>query len=191
MEWLNALVDRFILDRDDATLARRSILAVASGGVAGATAFLESCRMIGEAAADPAELIEALDAQLVDVDAIGSLVIRTFASVRVTYPSRQDAQAARASLSVAADAVYDVAGSQYGPIVMAWLVRLVGIAIVEISALAAARAPLVRVETGLSLPSSLIAYDLYGDPERGREIVLRNRAATPFILPVVLEALAE
>lgn len=193
MDWLNDLVDRFILDADDATLARRSILGINQGGALGATAFLESCRMVGEAAADAAALILAMDAITApDVSAaVGTLVIRTFASVRVDYPSRQDAQAARSSLSAAADAVYDVTGALYGADIMAWLVRLVGIAIVEISAIAAARAPLVRVETGISLPSSLLAFDLYGDPDRGRELVVRNRTGTPFIMPAVLEALAE
>lgn len=193
MDWLDDLVDRFIIDADDATLARQSILGMNQGGALGAAAFLESCRIVGEAAEDPAALIVALDGLGVGdmAAAIGALVIRTFAAIRADYPSRPDAQAARTSLSVAADAVYDTAGALYGADIMAWLVRLVGVAIVEISAIAAARAPLVRVETGISLPSSLLAYDLYGDPDRGRELVVRNRIGTPFIMPAVLEALAE
>lgn len=50
--------------------------------------------------------------------------------------------------------------------------------------------PLVRVETGVPLPASLVAWQLYGDPTRAGELVRRNGVATPFFMPTSLEAIA-
>ncbi len=191
MSWLDDLVSRFVADVDDLALAQQSSATIAGGGEAAATAHLELCRLVGESATDTAGLMLALDGVGEGVlDRLSALVIACFAAVRADYRARSDAQAARAALSARADGVIDAAGVAYGADVHAWLLRLVGESVVQISAIAASRAPLVRVETCLSLPSSLIAYDLYGDPARGEELVARNRTGTPMVMPVVLEALA-
>ncbi|BDA84965.1 hypothetical protein Sa4125_25070 [Aureimonas sp. SA4125] len=192
MIWLVNLVDRFVLDADDLASARGLAVGVGLTGAEAAMSCLTACRVLGEAADDPEGLILALDglSGLTATEAIGALVARCFAAVRVDYPSRQDAQAGRAALSAAAEPVYGAAGTEAGPDVLAFVVRLVGQAATEISAIAATRSPLVRVETGVSLPSSLLAWDLYGDPDRGRELVQRNRTGTSMVMPIVLEALA-
>lgn len=192
MDWLDDLIARFIGDADDLTIAQALALTVRSGGDGAAAAYLDACRQLGESADDSAGLIAAL----AEVEApgtigrLGMLVVACFAAVRADYAARPDAQAARVALSMQADAVTDDAGALYGAEVHRWLIRLVGEAVLQISAIAANRAPLVRVETGLSLPSSLLAYDLYGDPERGAELVDRNRTGTPMVMPVIFEALA-
>lgn len=191
MTWLDDLVTRFVTDAEDAARAQRLAATVAGGGADAAAAYLDLARLVGESATDTAGLLAALD-DLEDaavIDRLGIFLVACFAVVRADYAARQDAQAARAALSARADAVIDDAGVAFGADLHAWLVRLAGETVVQISALAASRAPLVRVETGLSLPSSLLAYDLYGDPERGAELVARNRAATPLVMPIALEAL--
>lgn len=193
MDWLGDLIASFVLDDDDAVVARQMALAVTSGGAVGATAFLETCRRIGEGADDPEDLIKALDL-LEEPDAVsrlGMLVIRCFAVVRIDYESRQAAQRARFQLSTVADDVYETVAGSFGADALSWIARLVGEAVQQVSAIAASKAPVVRVETGLSLPSSLLAFDLYGDPERGRELVLRNGLGTPLVMPTAFEALSE
>jgi prophage DNA circulation protein len=68
--------------------------------------------------------------------------------------------------------------------------RLSGVAVDHVSRLAATLAPVVLVETGISVPSSLAAFDLYGDASRGAELVARNRHRAPLLMPTVFEALA-
>ncbi|MEP9378383.1 hypothetical protein ABLE91_16830 [Aquabacter sp. CN5-332] len=192
MTWLEDLIARFVSDADDLALAQVRSLAAGGVGAPAAEAYLELCRLVGESAQDSAGLLAALDDMPLPqvIDRIGALVVACFAAVRADYPARPDAQAARAALSARGDGVIDQAGAAYGAEVFGWLNRLVGEAVVQVSQIAATRAPLVRVETGLSLPSSLIAYDLYGDPSRGADLVARNRTGTPMAMPVVLEALA-
>ncbi len=192
MDWLSDLVARFVVGADDVALARRDLMALGSGGETAARGFLEVCRLVGESATDRAGLVTALD-DLVSGDVlarIGGLVIDCFAVVRTDYPARPDAQAARARIAARADLVLEDAGGAFGAGVHQFLQRLAGEAIMQVSAIAANRAPLVRVETGVSLPSSVMAWDLYGDPTRGEELVSRNRSGTPLLMPTRLEALA-
>lgn len=112
------------------------------------------------------------------------------AAVRRDYPARQDASAARDALRLATDAAMaDSAG--LGADVHAWLTGITGDAARVLSRTAAARAPLSRVETRVSLSSIRAAYDLYGDANRAGELVDRNRIATPVFMPLAFEALTE
>lgn len=192
MDWLLDLLDRFVTDPDDLYAGRAKVAGISAGGEAGATAYLEACRLLGEAASDSAGLIAALDEidEPTLVQRIGGVVITCFAALRATYPARPDAVAARAALVARADPVIELAGTAFGHELHGWLTNLTSTAVRELSALAATRAPLVRVETGVSLPAALIAWDLYGDPNRDGELVDRNESGTAFIMPVILEALA-
>lgn len=192
MDWLIDLVETRISDSDDAAVARKTALQVSLGGAAGAIAYLETCRKIGEGAGDPSAVIDELDQAGLTraVDCMGDLVIRCFAAVRVDYDSRQAAQQGRTRLAAQADASYELVAAEFGADALSWIVRLVGESIQQISAIAATKAPMVRVETGLSLASSLLAWDLYGDPERGRELVLRNGIGAPMVMPTSFEALS-
>lgn len=192
MEWLLDLLDRFVSDADDLSAGRAKVAGIDAGGEAGATSYLEACRLIGEAATDSAGLIAALDEidEPTLVQRIGCLVIACFATLRGDYPARPDAVAARTALVARAGPVTEDAGTTYGFELHGWLTALVGTAVDQLSTLAATRAPLVRVETGVSLPATLIAWDLYGDPSRDAELVDRNECGTAFVMPVILEALA-
>ncbi|WP_052194632.1 hypothetical protein [Aureimonas altamirensis] len=192
MDWLSDLIERFVVDPDDRALAAVRLRTSQGRGASAAEAYLQLCRLVGESAVDTQGLMKALSGfeRAGTLDRVGSLVIASFAAVRAAYPTRPEAQAARSALADFADAVIDDAGAQFGSSVHQWLVRLVGEAIVQVSTIAANRAPLVRVETGLSLPSSLLAYDLYEQPERGAELVERSRTSTPLLMPVTFEAVA-
>lgn len=192
---LAGLADELIASADDRRAADRLVGTMSAGKEAGMRAALDLARLIGEAS-DPEAALAALDRMMAtgdfDGDApahVSAIVVACFATVRADYSARQDAAAARSALSARADAAYARIG-EAGAEVLDWIVRLVGETVLSLSALVASRVPVVRVETGISLPSTLLAWDLYGDPSRAAEIVRRNRTGTPLIMPVGFEALA-
>jgi len=108
---------------------------------------------------------------------------------RVTWSSRRAARQARTLLIDRAHLAYAVAGP-LGPDFYAWLAGLVALAVRLISDLAANATPVVRVESGISLPSTVLAYQLYGDAKRASGLVDIAGAATPMVMPAAFEALA-
>lgn len=110
------------------------------------------------------------------------------ASIRVDYPAQQDAARARAALAGVASQGIEAAGV-FGADAVEWLSGLTGQAATALSRIAANRAPLVRVETGLSLSAIRAAYDLYGDANRAGEMVRRNAVPAAVWMPVSFEAL--
>jgi len=112
------------------------------------------------------------------------------AVLRATYAARPDATAARTRFAGLASPVVERVGEVLGFAAGEALSDLAGETVTTLSRVAADRAPLVTVETGVSLPSVVLAWRLYGDAERSTELVDRNRAATPALMPVRLEALA-
>lgn len=188
---LSGLARELIIDADDLASVDALAVAAQAGGDSGVTALLQLARLTGEAATDPGAVPDAVD-RVQDETPLWrllALVVVCFAAVRADYPSRQDAQAARTAISDRADTVYSEA-SVYGPETIAWLVSMTGAATLYLSRTAAERAPAVRVETGVSLPATLLAYDLYGDAGRAQELVDRNRVATSLVMPVSFEAVA-
>lgn len=185
------LADRLLGDGEDRAMASRLAAAATAGGTDGIAATLTLARLIGEAAAadDLAVALAAVSAG----DALTRLALFTatcFAAVRASYATRQDAIAARARIAAAADALYPLAAPA-GPDAFDFIVRLAGSVVTGLSALAASRAPMVRVEINMSAPSVLMAWQLYADPARAAELVQRNRVATPFLMPVTFEAPAD
>jgi len=192
LDYLGSLARELITDDDDLLQVDGLMVAAQAGGMAGVIALLQVAQLIGEAADDAAAVPSALD-RTPAADAlwaVAGLVTASFAAVRADYPSRQDAQAARAAISARAETVYASAGV-FGSDLVDWLVSLTGITVIHLSRTAAERSPAVRVETGVSLPSTLLAYDLYGSAARAGEIVDRNRISTSLVMPVSFEALAE
>lgn len=113
----------------------------------------------------------------------------SLATVRRDYLAQQDAARTRESLSALLLPVVE-ASADLGADVFEWLSGVTGEMALELSRVAADRAPLVRVETGLSMSAARLAYDLYGDPARAPELVGRNKVATPVFMPVTFEAVA-
>lgn len=163
---------------------------IAAGGVDGASAALELARLVG-LIADPDALAAriATESSASALDATTLLVAACFGAVRGDYASRQDAVDARAQIASRADATYRTAGNLDADL-LDWLIRLAGETIQQLSLIAADRAPLVRVETGISLPSSVIAWKLYGQPSRGEELAGRNKSGTAMLMPATIEAVA-
>lgn len=110
--------------------------------------------------------------------------------VRQTYRARPDALAAREEFLAVASRVQNNVGIHLGAEAFDWLFDVVAMTSTHLSDTAANRMPLVAIETDTSLPSPLLAHRLYHDPQRARELVDRNKAATPMFLPVRLEGLA-
>ena len=148
--------------------------------------------------ADPAELRAHLAVELVmpvesaagiaeQAALAGALAI---AAVRGDYPARPDARRAREAMAAAVAPVVAAAGAALGFEAKAWLAGMTGEAALILSRTAATRAPLVRVETGLSLSAVTVAYQLYGDANRAQEMVDRNRVTTAALMPAAFEALA-
>lgn len=191
MSWASDLAARLISATDDLAQVARLSAAAILPGVDGRIACLELCQLIGEAA-EPKAALDAID-ELAGTDEaselVGRLIIHCFAAVRLDYPAQPDAATARLAVSTRARAAYPAIGDALGTDALDFVVRLVGQTVVELSRIAASRSPLVRVETALSLPSSLIAFDLYGDPARGEEIMGRNRTGTPMLMPIAIEAI--
>lgn len=112
------------------------------------------------------------------------------ATVSADYRAQADAAAARAALAALASAAIEDAAAFLGDDATAWVAQMTGEAALSISAGAANRAPLVLVETGLSVSAIVAAYALYGDANRDAEIVDRNPAGNAVFLPLRFEALA-
>lgn len=183
MNLLAALADTLLTGTEDRSKAEALLLA--GDGVS----RLELARLIGEAG-EAADVLAEIDAASAP-DATTSvlcLVAACFAAVRADYRARQDAARQRDAIGRRAEAAYALAAVA-GPDMLGWLVALVGETVTQLSVTAANRAPLVRVATMLSLPSSLIAWQLYGDPTRAGELVDRNSVATPMVMPAEIEAL--
>ncbi len=105
------------------------------------------------------------------------------------YAARQDAVAARSALADMADTARE-AMATLGYVAAEWYGGLIGAALDAMSRDAANLKPLVRVETGLSLPSTLLAWQVYGDPSRAAELISRNKVATACFMPSALTAIA-
>ena len=103
---------------------------------------------------------------------------------------QQSAVAARARIGMAMDGATDRIGAAAGLEVVSLLSEVANTCSAHLATLAADLKPLVQVATPRSAPSSVLAWELYGDPERGAELVDRNRTMTPLFMPTKVTALA-
>ncbi|MER8667631.1 DNA circularization N-terminal domain-containing protein [Mesorhizobium sp. M1156] len=106
------------------------------------------------------------------------------------YLSRQDARRARDRIAPVVDPAIEALSSGLDVAVSEWLSDIAATAASDLSAVAANRAPLVSVQTEISLPATALAYALYGDAGRAGELVQRNSVATPAAMPTSFEAIA-
>ena len=147
----------------------------------------------------PENLTPALAAMIDDADvsdptmaAVAALLAGalSISMLRATYIAQPDAAAARDLIKSVAESILETLGDTLGFAAMNALDAVTGETALALSRLAASRAPLVRVETGISLPSTLLAWEIYQDPERAGELIDRNGIGTPLLMPVGFEALA-
>ncbi|WP_201829548.1 hypothetical protein [Microvirga zambiensis] len=108
-----------------------------------------------------------------------------------SYMDRPSAQAASGRLANLADASLERIAENGGEDVWRAASDAVRQAIDYLGRGALDLKPVVLVEAMRSFPATVLAWRLYGDPERAEELVERNSCTTPLFMPTSLEALAE
>lgn len=196
LAWLSARAAEIVTDADDIVLvADRVAAAVDLDAAAFAAEILDLARILGESVRTEAQFKALATFPDFDTD-IGRNGVTLLAAVaqalaigRVDWLSRPRARAARTAFVDLAHQAYAVA-APFGPDLYGWLANLVSVAVRLVSDRAANATPVVTVESGISLPSTVLAYQLYGDAKRAAGLVDISGAATPLIMPVRFEALA-
>ena len=109
---------------------------------------------------------------------------------RTTFGDRQAASAARDRIIVAHDAALDRISAVLGQGAAFVLGTAAGQTCAHLVDISGSLQPIVQAEAGRSMPSTGLAWSLYGDPVRSAELVARNRCGTPLFMPATFEALA-
>lgn len=195
--WLSTLAVTLVTDALDAEeLADRLAAAPDLGAEAFAAELLSLMKVIGESVYTPAgfDTIKAgnfHDQATSDVGAILLAVGLSIAGARAEWISRPQARSARSRISTAGDAGLAVVSAMGAGAVdlYVWLSRLIEISVRLVSQDAADAVPVVRVETGISQPSSVLAYQLYGDARRAARLVEIAGATAPMLMPISFDAL--
>lgn len=195
--WLSDLAAVIVQDADDlADVATRIVAAPDLLAAAFSTEILSLMRIVGESVTTIGGFDSLKAGTFADdeTEAAGKILLAvglSLASGRVEWISRPQARAGRERISAAGDAALAVvstigadAAALYG-----WLSRLVQTSVRLVSDLAADLAPVGRVETGISMPSTVIAYKLYGDAGRAASLVDIAGSSTPMLMPIGFDAL--
>jgi prophage DNA circulation protein len=112
------------------------------------------------------------------------------ALTRAPFVSRPEAVTARADFVERVEAeMQETTGAALAPVFVA-LQTLQGATVAYLTGLIADLAPIITVDAPLALPSLVLAWELYQDPLRAREIVARNHVPHPSFMPLRFEALA-
>ncbi|GJD51083.1 hypothetical protein OPKNFCMD_3834 [Methylobacterium crusticola] len=112
------------------------------------------------------------------------------AECRSDFADRRAATAARTRITTACDGIFDPVADLLGQEVAEILGAAARQASAHLVTQAVSLAPVVRVATGRSFPSTALAWSLYGDPSRADELVSRNRIGTPLFCPATIEAVS-
>lgn len=195
--WISTLADRLVADALDAEDIRNRLAAAPDmEAEAFAAETLSLMRVIAESVSTPTGFDTVTagafeDRAAADFGAILLSVALSIAGARASWISRPQARAARSRISAAGDSALAIVSAMGGAAVdlYLWLSRLVEVSVRLVSQDAADAVPVVRVETGISLPSTVLAYQLYGDASRAERLVEIAGAATPMLMPVAFDAL--
>ena len=195
--WMYSVGSLVVSDAID--LARLVDLTLASGVDSVESFFaggLEASRIVGESVLTPSgfDAIKPVRFETqgtADLHAVIDAIISATAAPQVEWISRPQARAARKVVldkGEKALAVISALGPAYVDLYVA-VSRLVETSVRIVSDRAADAVPVVRIETGISLPSTVIAYQAYGDAKRAESLVDIARVGTPMLMPVSFEAL--
>lgn len=198
LRWIEDLAAVIVTDAEDAAdLATRIAAAPNLSAQDFSLEVLSLARVVAESvdAASDFDLISSavqVDGTTLPVLQILQAMALAIAGVRVDWPSRPSARRARSRMASSGDIALSAASAlgAGGAETFAWLASLVAVSSRLISDLAANAAPIVRVQTGVSLPSTVLAYQLYGDANRAEAMIDIAGAATPLVMPTHFDALA-
>lgn len=195
LAWISAEIGQIVSDAQDlAALADRIEAAGALDADAFATECIDMMRIVGESVrTEPhikalGDLSSVDDAAAIKAVTVLSSIAMSLGLVRVEWISRRAARRGRDLLSVRVVEAEMVA-ADLSPDLHRWIGTLANLAIRAVSERSADMVPIVTVESGVSLPSTVLAYRLYGDATRASGLVDIAEAATPMIMPVRFEAL--
>lgn len=182
-----ALSGSLIAARDVARLASRPDAAAAAWiAAAGAMAASQSSATASPAVANASRLANAV-AACAEAACLGEYAV---ALSQGLFSDRASALNAKSKIADAAGDALERIASACGREI--W--EAVSAAIQHASDHLVARSldlrPIVLVSTPLPMPATVLAWALYGDPQRADELVDRNRAPTPAFMPTRFEALA-
>ncbi|MFD1328298.1 hypothetical protein [Mycoplana ramosa] len=194
LAWISAAAAEIVTDADDAAdIAVRIDAADTLGVAAFAAETIDLVRIIGESVRDgrgfAALALPETAGETRDALALLSAIGQALAIGRVAWPSRPAARAARTRLGNAAELAYAIA-ARLDAGLYAWLRALMQVAIRLVSEIAANSTPMARVTTNTSLPSTALAYQLYGDATRAGQLIDTAGSATPMLMPGSFDALA-
>jgi hypothetical protein len=195
--WLSELGSVLVDDEDDlADFTTRIAAAPNLGAASFAAESLSLMQMIAESVVsqDGFSALKSGEFAEGETDNASKILLAVglaLAGGRADWISRPQARAGRERIVTAGDAALSVVSSVGGDAaaLYGWLSNLVQIAVRLVSDIAANLAPVVRVETGISMPSSVLAYKLYGDAGRASSLVDIANSATPMLMPVGFDAL--
>lgn len=195
--WLATLVDHLVGDPlDGEDLAKRLTGLPGLAGEAFALEAMSIMRVVAESVATPAGFDVLRPADIEDRETRGAVdVLLAFglavAAPRVAWLSRPQARSARRRLVAQGDLALAVIAGRGAEAVdlHGYVSVLVEMAAIIVSEQAANASPVVRVETGISLPSTVLAYHLYGNAARAQRLVEIAESATPLLMPIGFEAL--
>lgn len=198
LRWLGDLAQLVVADTTDlADLTARIAVAgdLDAHGFAGEA--IDIMRVIGESTVSPQDFdriaMPVGDKATTDAASVILAMGLSISGVKVAWPSRPRARAARSRISAVADNALGVAFALGGDgaDLHHWLADVTGTSVRVVSDIAANAVPVVRVETGISMSASVLAYRLYGDAKRAEALVEISGSRTPGIMPISFDALAE
>lgn len=195
LNWITAIAAEIVTDAEDAAdIPARVAAASALDAIAFAGEAIDLVRIVAENVGEargyaaltlPAGAVGDTSDVLVLLVAIG----QALAIGRVAWASRPAARNARARLGAIAEQAYAIA-AKISADLYAWLRGLVQVAIRLVSEIAANSTPMVRVNSPVSLASTALAFQLYGDANRAGQLVDIAGSATPMLMPTGFDALA-
>ena len=112
------------------------------------------------------------------------------AEARASIDARDEAIAARRRIDDALTGSIDRLAAALGDRVTETLAAAAAQASRRLSDRAASLKPTVRVTLTRAYPSTVVAWRLYGDPNRGAELAKRATCGTPMFMPTEFDALA-
>jgi prophage DNA circulation protein len=198
LSWLADLAATIIQDADDLADVTARISAAPDLNASGfATEALDLMRIVAESVTVAADFDRISVPASVAWETRNAIAIMVslglaIAGCRAEWVSRPMARSARSRVSAAGDdgaAAADTLGGD-GADLYAWLTAVTAVSCRLLSDIAANAAPVIRVQTGISMPSTVLAYQLYGDAKRAGGLVDLAGSSTPMVMPTLFDALA-